>query len=85
MQEVQPDSDETNQMLEDEGFEDAAFGLSLDPTIELLDVSAVTTPGSASNPALSSPASLQTAAASDRTEAPEQQLVIILFMCFIIL
>jgi hypothetical protein len=67
LQDVQPDSEETEQMLEDvgteeeledEGFEDSG----LDPTVGLLDPSPGPSPGTTSSAVIPTPTSLQTAA-----------------------
>ncbi|KAL1246953.1 hypothetical protein QQF64_034540 [Cirrhinus molitorella] len=86
LQDVQPDSEETEQMLEDvgteeeledEGFEDSG----LDPTIGLLDPSSDPSPVTTSSAIISTPISLQTTAgpsgpATDITTAAlGQQLI----------
>ncbi|XP_035493816.1 uncharacterized protein LOC118312883 [Scophthalmus maximus] len=80
LQDVHPDSEETEQMLEDvgteeeldvESFEDAGLSLSLDPTIELLDLSITRTISSASIPI---PSSLHLSASRSAAAATEQHL-----------
>ncbi len=89
LQDVQPDSEETEQMLEDvgtqeeledEGFEDSG----LDPTVGLLDTSPGPSPATTSSAVIPTPTSLQTTArpsghaSAITTAALEQQLVIML-------
>ncbi len=89
LQDVQPDSEETEQMLEDvgtqemledEGFEDSG----LDPTVGLLDTSPGPSPDTTSSAVIPTPTSLQTSArpsgpaSAITTAALEQQLVIML-------
>ncbi|XP_077076087.1 uncharacterized protein LOC143728992 [Siphateles boraxobius] len=75
LQDVQPDSEETEQMLEDvgteeeledEGFEDAG----LDPTVELLDPSSVTSPATTSSAVIPTPTCLQATAGPAGTSGP---------------
>ncbi|XP_051242117.1 uncharacterized protein LOC127355353 isoform X2 [Dicentrarchus labrax] len=81
MQDVDPDCEATDQMLEDvgteeeledEGFGDSSLDLNLDPTIEVLDLSPVSS--FATTSVASTPASVQTGSANTTTAAPKQQL-----------
>ncbi|KAJ8340737.1 hypothetical protein SKAU_G00353700 [Synaphobranchus kaupii] len=87
MQDVHPDSEETDEMLEDvgteeeledEGFEDAG----LDPTIGELDLSSGPSPLTTSSASVPTPTSLQATAAPSgpasniTPAAPEQQLIV---------
>jgi len=82
LQDVQPDSEETEQMLEDvgteedledEGFEDAG----MDPTVELLDPSSDPSPATMSSAVIPTPTAGPSGPAS---VALEQRLVIMPFL-----
>ncbi|XP_047191158.1 uncharacterized protein LOC124850755 [Scophthalmus maximus] len=85
LQDVHPDSEETDQMLEDvgteeelevESFEDSGLSLSLDPTIELLDLSSGPSPDSTSSASLPTPSSLHPTASCSAAAATEQHVIV---------